>query len=142
MRLKNAASTDTRLNQPPHGAFLTHDVVAEHAHAAAVGQQQGRQDTHEGRLARAVLAEHGHALASGDRERDAAQRRGADAPAPFAAGELLVEIDDFNCRHDMLLTKTALPGQGPATEAALGSAGGPSGRCGATRPGPYHAVRG
>jgi hypothetical protein len=79
-----------------HRALVAHDVVPEHARAAAVGQQQGRQQADERRLARAVLAQHGDALAARDAERDVFQR---DDGGTSSAGELLAEAYDLYCGH-------------------------------------------
>src|SRR5436853_5539618 len=49
------------VDQPPDGSRLR-DVVAEDARAAAVRQEQRRQQADERRLPGAVLTEHGDAL--------------------------------------------------------------------------------
>jgi hypothetical protein len=91
--------------------------VAEHPRAAAVGQQQRREQAHERRLAGAVLAEHGDALAAGDRERHVVERHDRRT---FAPDEVLVELDDLYCGHDGSLKEEREQGRLP--EAVLGSA--------------------
>jgi hypothetical protein len=73
--------------------------VAEDARAAAVLEQQRREQPDQRRLPRAVLAEDGHRLAARDLERHAVERRDAlPAPAqaftPVVAEELLAEVVD------------------------------------------------
>jgi hypothetical protein len=64
---------------------LAEHVVAEDARAAAVLEQQRREQPDQRRLARAVLAQDGHRLAAVHAERDALQRSDG-LPAREAAG--------------------------------------------------------
>ena len=59
------------VDEPANGAGLLEDVVAEDVRAAAVVQEQRREQPDERRLPRAVLAEDRDALAAGDLEGDA-----------------------------------------------------------------------
>jgi len=72
--------------------------VAEHAHAAAVGHEERRQDGQERRLARAVRAEEAEDRAARDRERDAAQG-GRLAPAGPARAERLHHVARVDREH-------------------------------------------
>ena len=58
----------------PCGSEIGDDVVAEHAHGAAVGARQSRDDRDERRLAGAVWTEQPEELALRDRQVDAVER--------------------------------------------------------------------
>ena len=92
------------VDQALHAPRLGEHVDAEHVGAAAVVDQQRREQPHQRRLARAVLAEDGDALAPLHREAEAVQ--GGDAPpaaaharAAVAADELLAQVVDLDSRN-------------------------------------------
>jgi hypothetical protein len=99
--LKKLASTGHAVHEP-RTAPRSEDVVAEHVRAAAVVQEQRREQADERRLARAVLAQDRDGLTALDREPDAIQRGDASACEatgfPVAATELLAEVDDLGPR--------------------------------------------
>src|SRR5437763_9180731 len=82
------------VDQPLNGALLLEDVVPEDERAAAIVQQQGREQPDERRLPGAVLPEDGDALAALDRERDVLER-GHSPPAPAQTGALRVAAEEF-----------------------------------------------
>ena len=100
------------VDEPANGARVG-DVVPEDGCAAAVEQEQRREQPDQRRLARPVLAEDGDALAAGDLEADPAQRVDALAFAAqagatsVAAAELLAQVLDFYCGHVLLQTRFA-----------------------------------
>ena len=85
--------------------------MAEDARAAAVVEEQCREQPDQRRLARAVLAKDGNTLAARDLEADAAERIDPFAAAAqagaraVATAELLAQVLDFNCRHLLLQTR-------------------------------------
>ena len=98
------------VDEPAHGPRVG-DVVAEQDRAAAVVDEQRREQPDQRRLPRAVLAEDGDTLAARDVEGDAAQ--GVDPLAAaaqagalaVATAELLAQVVDFDCRHVLLQTR-------------------------------------
>src|SRR5205085_7891025 len=92
---------------PLDGARLAEDVVSEDARAAAVVEEERREQADERRLAGAVLAQDRDALAALDRERDVLQRGDAAAAPREAAAvlpdELLAQVVDFDGEHVLLL---------------------------------------
>jgi hypothetical protein len=76
--------------------------MAEDLRAAAVVQQQRREEAYESRLARAILAENRDGLAAGHVEGHTVQC--GDPPPPWTrrcagslAPKLLAQLDDFDC---------------------------------------------
>src|SRR4029078_1974728 len=91
------------VHEPAHRPRVGEDVVAEDMGAAAVVEEQGREQPDQRRLARAVLAQDRDALAPLHRERDALQRRALLAREPacllVAARELLAQIAHVDGKH-------------------------------------------
>ena len=108
--LEEARLDRDAVHQAPDRAVLGGHVVAEDRHAAAVVQQQGREQADERRLPGAVLAQDRERLALLHRERDAVERGDAlpvasEPPTAFAADELLAEVDDLDRRHGAVATR-------------------------------------
>src|SRR5207237_10362090 len=97
------------VDEPLDDALLLGDVVAEDRRAAAVVQEQCREQPDQRRLARAVLPEDRDAFAALDREGHAFEGREALPLASqagarrVAAEELLAQVVDFNGVHLLLL---------------------------------------
>jgi hypothetical protein len=91
------------VDQPAHRTALPLDVVPEHPRAAAVPEQQRREQANERRLARPVLPQHGDTFAARDLERHGLERGHATAAAAITTAELLAQVVDFDSDHVLLL---------------------------------------
>src|SRR5581483_6838019 len=117
------------VHEPLDGARLADDVVAEDLGAAAVGEEQRREQADERRLPRAVLAEDRNALAALDLERDVLERGHAPAAAADAralrvtAEEFLAQVVDFHGEHQLLQNERRTRSTGAPPAAAGGARG-------------------
>jgi hypothetical protein len=126
MRLKNDASTETRLTSRRAAAASRTTSCPKHKRPSPIGQQQRGECPHEGRLARPVLAEHGHAFATRDRERHVSQRRDGSPLSAAAAVKRLLQMRDFNCEQRLLLEDDTDTDQRPRRRSAEAVNGSPS----------------
>jgi hypothetical protein len=100
--LEEAGLDRDAVDELPNRPRIREDVVPEHLGAAAVVEEQGREQPDQRRLAGAVLAQDRDALSALHRERDALERRPLLAREParllVAARELLAEVVDLHSR--------------------------------------------
>jgi hypothetical protein len=103
------------VHEPADVLVPAHDVVAEHARAPAIREEERREQADQSRLARPVLAEDCDAFASGDLERHVRERgHAAPAMAAVLADELLAQVarldrEDVGRNGRQLLHDGALP---------------------------------